>query len=183
MNVEHPFDPLALLWALRDADVEFVLIGGVAARLHGSPSVTRDVDICHARDRSNLERLAAVLARLHARLRGVDDDVPFLLDARTLLAGGSFTFSTDLGDLDLLAVPAGVGGYADLVADALVIDLGDFAVHVARLDDLIRMKLAAGRPKDRVEVEILAALRDEIDNRENTATPSPFERNDRGDDR
>jgi hypothetical protein len=138
-----------------------VLIGGVAARLHGSPSLTRDVDICHAHDAGNLERLAGVLRDVHARLRGVDDDAPFLLDARTLQAGGSFTFSTDVGDLDVLAVPAGVRGFDDLAGSAERVDLGEVTVLVATLDDLIRMKRAAGRPKDRAEVEILAALRDE----------------------
>ena len=162
MTAERPFDPLALLEALHDADVEFVLIGGVAARLHGSPSLTRDLDICHLRSRVNMERLTGVLHRLHARLRGVDEDVPFLLDARTLGAGGSFTFTTDAGDLDILAEPAGVGGYAVLATGAVSMDVGTFTVQVAALDDLIRMKRAAGRPKDRVEVEILAALRDQI---------------------
>lgn len=157
------FDPLAALQALTSAEVDFVLIGGVAARLHGSPTLTRDVDICHERDPENLERLSSVLRSLHARLRGVDDDLPFLLDARTLQAGGSFTFVTDVGDLDILAVPAGTSGYDELEGAATALDLGDFRVKVASLDDLIRMKRAAARPKDLVEVEILAALRDELD--------------------
>src|SRR5687767_11802147 len=105
------FDPLELLRALAEHGVEFVLIGGVASRLHGSPSVTRDLDICHSRTHENLERLAVALRGLGARLRGVDEDVPFILDARTLEAGGNFTFSTDAGALDILACPAGVGGY------------------------------------------------------------------------
>lgn len=161
MTSEAAFDPLALLTALSDAGVEFVLIGGVAARLHGSPSLTRDVDICHRRSKENLERLAAVLRDLRARLRGVDDDVPFLLDARTLAAGGNFTFTTSAGDLDLLAMPAGVDGYEELIVHADVVHLDDLAVSVAALDDLIRMKVAAGRPKDRIEVEILSAIKDE----------------------
>ena len=161
MSEPPAFDPLAVLRALEAAGVDFVLIGGVAARLHGSPTLTRDVDICHSRERSNLDRLATVLEQLHAELRGVDDDVPFLLDARTLRAGGSFTLTTDFGDLDVLAVPAGTAGYEELAASAAVVDLGDTSVLVATLDDLIRMKRAAGRPKDRVEVEILAALREE----------------------
>jgi predicted nucleotidyltransferase len=155
------FDPLAALRALRNAGVEFVLIGGVAARLHGSPSLTRDVDICHARDVANLERLADLLRELHARLRGVDDEVPFQPDARTLQAGGSFTFSTDVGDLDLLAIPAGVSGFDELARSADMVDLDGITVRVAALDDLIRMKRAAGRAKDRAEVEILSALREE----------------------
>src|SRR4051812_4213636 len=106
MSAARAFDPLAALRALHDAGVEFVLIGGVAARLHGSPSLTRDVDICYARDPANLERLAGVLRDVHARLRGVDDDVPVVLDARTLQAGGSLTFSTHLRDLHHLPLPA-----------------------------------------------------------------------------
>lgn len=156
------FDPIAALQALSDADVEFVLIGGVAARIHGSPTVTRDVDVCHAQDPQNLERLSRVLRALHARLRGVEEDVPFLLDARTLGAGGAFTFVTDVGDIDIRAVPAGVEGYEQLAASAVSVDLGDLVVKVCALDDLIRMKRAAARPKDLIEVEVLAALRDEI---------------------
>lgn len=163
MNDLAAFDPLSALRALRDAGVEFVLIGGVAARLHGSPSLTRDVDICYSREHDNLERLAGVLLALHARLRGVDDDVPLQLDARTLRAGGSFTFVTDVGDLDILALPAGVDGFDELARTAELIDLDGFSVRLATLDDLIRMKRAAGRAKDRAEVEILAALRDERD--------------------
>ncbi|HEX4820210.1 MAG TPA: hypothetical protein VFV00_08385, partial [Acidimicrobiales bacterium] len=154
------FDPLAALKALREGGVDFVLIGGVAARLHGSPSLTRDIDICYDRDRENVERLADVLRHLHARLRG-DDEAPFLLDARTLLAGNNFTFVTDVGDLDVLGLPAGVDGYVELARSAELVDLGDVAVLVTTLDDLIRMKTAAGRAKDRAEVEILSALRDE----------------------
>ena len=161
MSAQPPFDPLAALRALRDADVEFVLIGGVAARLHGSPSLTRDVDICYSRDRDNVERLAAALGSLHAQLRGVDDDVGFILDAATLLAGANFTFTTDVGDVDVLALPAGVEGYAELAEHAEVVDLDGTSILVTTLDDLIRMKRAAGRAKDRAEVEILAALRDE----------------------
>jgi len=138
-----------------------VVIGGVAARLHGSPSLTRDLDICYSRDRGNLERLAGVLGALHASLRGVDEEVPFVLDAPTLLAGANFTFVTDVGDLDLLASPAGVAGYEELARAAELVDLGDTSVLVTTLDDLIRMKIAAGRAKDRIEVEILSALLDE----------------------
>lgn len=160
-----PFDPLAALQMLAEAGVEFVVIGGVAARLWGSPTLTRDVDICPARKLDNLDRLAGVLRQLHARLRGVDEDVPFILDARALAAGGDFTFTTDAGDIDLLAVPAGTEGYDDLVASAESLDLGTVAVRVATLDDLLRMKRAAGRPKDKAEVEILSALREERDQR------------------
>jgi hypothetical protein len=157
------FDPVRSLAALIDAEVEFIVIGGVAGAAHGSPSVTQDLDVCPRRTPENLERLAAVLRGLAAKLRGTDDDVPFLLDARTLSEGDHFTFATDAGDLDVLGTPAGTEGYDDLIRDADRVDLGGFTVAVASLDSLIRMKRAAGRPKDRVEVEILGALRDEIE--------------------
>mgnify|MGYP001030775791 CR=1 FL=1 len=160
------FDPLTALRALSEADVEFVVIGGIAARLHGSPSVTSDIDVCHARDAANLERLAAALRNLHARLRGVSDDVPFLLDAKTLSIGSNFTFSTDAGDVDILALPAGTTGYDALAARATAMSLGDVTIKVCDLDDLIAMKQAAARPKDLIEVEVLSALRSEIAQRE-----------------
>lgn len=159
---EAAFDPLALLRALYDGGVEFVLIGGVAARIHGSPTLTRDVDICHSRDKANLERLAATLRKLRARLRGVEEDVSFRLDAETLETGANFTFATDAGDLDLLAAPAGVDGFAELTLSAATMAIDDMATLVASLEDLIRMKRAAGRPKDLIEVEVLLTLAAEV---------------------
>lgn len=163
MPDEVEFQPLRMLGALSDGGVDYVLIGGVAARLLGSPAITRDVDVCHARDESNLEALAAVLRDLHARLRGVEPDVPFRMDARSLRAGDSFTFATVAGDLDVLATPAGTRGYEDLIRTADVFDMDGYDVHVASIDDLIRMKRAAGRAKDIAHLELLAAVRDEID--------------------
>ena len=155
------FEWTRTLQALSDAGVRFVLIGGVAARIQGSSTVTRDIDVCHARDRQNLEALARVLQSMHARLRGAAEDVPFRLDARTLAAGDSFTFATDLGDVDILATPSGTTGFADLAQGAMTVEIGGWPVLVASVDDLIRMKRAAGRPKDLVEIEILGALREE----------------------
>jgi predicted nucleotidyltransferase len=160
--VTAAFDPARSLRALHDADVRFVVIGGVAGATHGSPSVTQDLDVCPDREAVNLGRLAYVLRSLHARLRGADDDPSFVLDARTLAAGDHFTFATDAGDLDVLLTPAGTDGYEDLIRDADVVDLEGFEASVASVDALIRMKRAAGRPKDRAELEILGALRDEL---------------------
>lgn len=159
------FDPLRIMQELNGAAVRYVVIGAFAGRLLGSPSLTRDLDVCYARDRANLEALATVLARLDARLRGVATDVRFPLDARALLAGDSFTLTTDAGDLDLLGTPAGTEGYEDLVRAAVDTDLDGLVVKVVSIDDLIRMKRAAGRPKDLIEVEVLAAVRDEMDRR------------------
>jgi hypothetical protein len=158
------FDPIGALLTLQRHGVRFVIIGGFAGRIWGSPTMTNDVDICYDRDPANLERLASALTELHARLRGVDDDVPFLLDAVTLAKGQNFTFSTDLGPLDVLGLPAGVKEFNELAVNAATFDLGDgVIVQVCDLDDLIRMKRATGRPKDRIELEVLSAVRDERD--------------------
>jgi hypothetical protein len=157
------FDPLMALRTLDDHRVRFVLIGGYAGALRGSPVITGDVDICYARDDENLQRLAAALQALGSRLRGAPPDVPFQLDAATLRAGDHFTFTTAAGSLDCLGTPAGTQGFADLDASATDEDLDGLVVRVSSLDDLIRMKKAAGRPKDLIAVEWLSALRDELD--------------------
>ena len=158
---ERGFDPVAALQVLVAHKVDFVVIGGIAGRLWGSPTVTRDLDICYARAPANLERLAAALQEVHAKLRGVREEVPFRVDARTLAAGDSFTFKSDVGDVDCLGTPTGTGGYDDLRASAERLDVDGLKVWVTSLADLIEMKRAAGRQKDRVEVEVLGALRDE----------------------
>ncbi|HVM54052.1 MAG TPA: hypothetical protein VM262_12715 [Acidimicrobiales bacterium] len=167
MNPGPELDIDAVLAALDRHGVRFIVVGGQAARLWGSPSLTQDFDAAYARDHANLERLAAALQELGARLRvaNVDEDLPFLLDAETLERGFNFTFRTTAGDVDMLGLPAGVDGYDELAPNAVVMRIAGRDVHVCALDDLIRMKIAAGRPKDRIEVEVLAALRDERDRR------------------
>jgi hypothetical protein len=160
------YDPLRAFRVLQERGVRFVLIGGVAGRLWGSPSLTNDTDICYAADSGNLERLAGALRALDARLRDVDADMPFAIDAAMLASAQTFTFSTSAGALDVLAMPAGTRGFGELMANAEQFDLGDrLVVPVCSLDDLIRMKRAAGRPKDRIELEVLAAVREERDER------------------
>ena len=146
---------------LTEHGVRFVLIGGWAAKLQGSPSVTADIDVCYAREPANLERLASALASFDVRLRDVADAVPFSLDARALRAGDTFTLATSARAIDLMASPAGSGGFDSLASRANTLELDDLHVAVACVDDLIAMKRAAGRPKDLIEVEVLGALRDE----------------------
>jgi hypothetical protein len=162
------WDPLRALRTLDRCRVRFVVIGGLAARLHGSPSVTNDSDICYERSPENLEHLAKALRSLRARLRGAEEDVPFRLDAATLRAGDHFTFTTSAGNLDCLGTPAGAGDFEGLWFRSSVFDLDGLSVRAASIEDLIEMKRAAGRPKDLIEVEVLGALKDEVEDRSRT---------------
>ena len=157
------FQPAAVVARLNRHGVRYVVIGGLAASLRGSPPITLDVDICYERERDNLERLASALNEAHAGLRGAPADLPFHLDARSLSLGDRFTLETDDGPVDIVATPSGTQGYADLAVNADTVEAFGETFLVAGLEDLIRMKRAAGRPKDRIELEILGALREEID--------------------
>jgi hypothetical protein len=159
------FQPESVIRLLGRHGVRYVLIGGLAAVTHGAPLVTQDIDLCHARDADNLGRLADALSEVHAQLRGADPGLPFKLDAAAIGKGDSFTFTTDVGWIDILATPAGTSGYDDLARTAETYELFGHRVLVASVDDLIRMKRAAGRPKDLLAVEELGALREELDSR------------------
>lgn len=142
-------------------DVRFIVIGGLAGRALGSPTITNDLDICYERSALNYNALANALNELEASLRGAPTGLPFQLDAKSLKLGDSFTFETVAGPLDCLGTPAGTAGYSDLLKNATEYDMDNLPVMIASLDDLLRMKRAAGRPKDRVEIEILSALKEE----------------------
>lgn len=148
-GAEEAFDPAPVVEQFARAGVDFVLIGRVAGGAHGSSYGTFDVDFAYARDRENLERIAEVLGSLGAVLRA-PADVPFKLDARSLAAGANFTFSTSLGSIDILSDLAGAPPYHRLKADAMTIEVRGQPVRVASLDQLIAMKEAAGRPKDKL---------------------------------
>lgn len=162
------FDPLRALRTFNQHQVRYVLIGGYASSVLGAPIVTNDLDVCYERTAENMERLAEALQELQATLRvaGVDEVLPFIVDGRTIAAGDSFTFNTDAGPIDVLGTPSGTGGFRDLDADATTYDLGEgLLVRVVSLDDLIRMKEAASRPKDEAHLHVLAALRQRIQER------------------
>jgi hypothetical protein len=143
---------------------DFVLIGGLAARLHGSPTVTNDLDVCHDLTAGNLKRIAGALEEMEATLRLPDqaERLEVAIDERLLATTQNLSLTTDFGAFDLLARPAGTEGYEDLIRDAVTLKLErGLSVAVASVDDLIRMKRASGRPKDLIEVEVLTALQDE----------------------
>jgi hypothetical protein len=156
------FRPTELIGALVRAEVDFVVIGGVAVVIQASPRFTRDLDISYATDTANLERLGNLLVALHARLRGVEDDVPFTPDARALRHAQMLTLTTRDGDLDLLADPPGSPGYPTLRRHADIVDLDGNRVRIASLEDLIEMKRAAGRPQDEIDIESLEAARSRL---------------------
>ena len=140
-----------------------MVIGGLAANAHGSARVTYDVDVVYRRSRDNHERLVEALGPHAPYLRGAPPGLPFRWDVGTIERGLNFTLTTDLGAVDLLGEVVGGGWYEDLIDAAEEVDLHNAAVHVAALDDLIRMKRAAGRPKDLEAIAELEAIREERD--------------------
>lgn len=154
------FDPVAILRLLDSHRVEFIVVGGIAARLRGAPLVTQDVDITPSTDRTNLERLAAALRDLDARLRTATepDGVAFPFDPALLESASVWMLTTKHGDLDLVVAPAGTRGFRDLITDADRLKVAvdpELLVNVASLADVIRSKEAAGRDKDRAALPLL----------------------------
>jgi hypothetical protein len=156
-----------LLGPLVGHGVNFVLIGGMAGIARGSSYPSYDLDIAYARGKGNVKRLVSALDEIGVRLRGAPDDLPFILDERTIENGANFTFITPYGDLDVLAHVDGIKHYDDLAAGAEEKEVFGIPVRVASLDHLIAMKRAANRPKDRNMVEEYIVLADEIRQREN----------------
>ena len=164
---EHPLlQADQILKTLLGSQVRFVLIGGLASQVHGSPSLTGDVDICFALDGDNLRRLSDALAALAAIRRGLEEGINAPIDHRALRAGDVFTLSTRFGDLDLLAHPEPSLDFESLQSRSIAAEIFGLEIRVASLEDLMDMKRAAGRPKDRIELEILGALREELDRRD-----------------
>jgi hypothetical protein len=162
------FFPERILEVLIDHDVQFVMIGGLAAALHGSELATVDLDITPLKNHENLTKLSSALTQLHARIRteGVDGGLPFAHTAMTLAAAGMWNLLTDFGDLDISFVPSGAEGYADLRKGAIAIEIFGLLTTVASLADVIRSKEASGRPKDLIAVPLLRRLLAQLDRQE-----------------
>jgi hypothetical protein len=152
-------DLARLLDVLHRHRVVYVLIGGLAAVYHGSPFPTEDADIAPKHDRRNLERLAAALVDLDAKIRTESEPggLPFPCDADWLASCRTVNLTTSAGDLDLTFEPAGTSGYDDLRRDATRTELYGVTVQIASLADVIRSKQAANRPKDQ---RVLPTLRE-----------------------
>lgn len=143
----------AILEVLERHEVKYVVIGGIGARIWGSPRNTDDLDICPAESRANKRRLAAALTELGARLRplGLEEEgfaSPGGWDERSFDSMVSLALATELGWVDVWFRPDGTEGYEDLIREASDASIGDLTVKVADLKDIIRSKSAAGRNKD-----------------------------------
>lgn len=159
------FQPVEVFRVLARHDVRYVLIGGLAATLHGSPLTTGDVDICPSTDWSNLERLAAALNEMCARIHSERevDGVDFTADATSLERAEVWNLTTQFGRLDISYRPSGTQGYEDLKRDAVGFELDDVQVQTASLADVIRSKEAAGRERDRQALPTLRRLLERLD--------------------
>jgi predicted nucleotidyltransferase len=145
---------------LQRHQVEFIVIGGQAEYIFGSPRITYDVDLCYRRTPENLARLAIALRELKVSLRGAPRDLPIILDARALALGSNYTFVTpEDGDLDLLGYVEPLGDFERLDKTASTYQVGDLQLRVIDLDDLIRIKQHIGRPKDRESLYQLLAIK------------------------
>lgn len=161
---DHAFRPQRILEILAKHQVDFILIGGVASTIHGAPFITVDLDVVPALETSNLDRLATALLELKAILRdeNTKDGAEIKFDGRMLKRVipdiGFLRFDTKYGFLDIIYRPAGTQGFRDLAKSALPQDAGSVQVQVASLEDVIRSKQAAGRPRDLEQLPTLRRL-------------------------
>jgi predicted nucleotidyltransferase len=139
--------------------VEFIVIGGQAETLHGSPRVTYDVDLCYRRTRDNLQRLVAALKEIKPTLRGAPPDLPFQLDVRTFELGLNFTFDTSIIALDLLGQVEPIGQYDDLLKNAEGYPAYGTVLRAISLEDLLKVKLHINRAKDQESIAQLKAIK------------------------
>jgi predicted nucleotidyltransferase len=150
---------LRIVRLLRRQGVEFIVIGGQAEVIFGSPRLTYDTDLCYRRTPENLERLARALAPLHVRLRGAPADLPFKLDRRALQIGCNFTFDTDEGKLDLLGHVEPLGDYEKLMPTVEIWEVDHAPLAVISLEELIRVKEHIARKKDGESLVQLHAIK------------------------
>lgn len=144
---------------LDDHQVEYLIVGGIAEAIMGSPRLTYDIELCYRRTPDNITRLAAAIAPLNPALRGVPPGLPFKLDAPTITAGLNFTLTTKLGDIDLLGELEPVGGYEAVIPRAEEYEIGLLVIRTIALDDLIRIKEHTKRAKDAESLLQLKAIK------------------------
>ncbi len=149
-----------LIERLCDADVDFVIVGGFAAMLHGSSLVTRDIDVCAVLSAENVDKLRAKLGDLRPVHRMTPQKLPFSDNPSPGASLQNLYLETDLGPLDILGSIKGVGDYDRVRAASIEVDLFGRCCRVMSLDDLISAKESLGRDKDLLAVTVLRAIRD-----------------------
>ena len=147
-----------MITGLCDNGIEFVVIGGVAARAHGSARITEDLDVCYDPSPENCRRLTSLLQRWHGYPREVEQGLPFIMDAKTLAISPILTLTTDQGALDLFDSVPGIGSYHDVVKRSVPVDGGEVRFLALGLPGLIDAKRAAGRTRDLAQIPELEAL-------------------------
>lgn len=139
--------------------VEFIVVGGQAETLLGSPRVTFDIDLCYRRTKENLKRLAAALREVKPTLRNAPPNLPFIIDEQSLVLGCNFTFRTPFGPLDLLGYLEPIGDFEAIAGRAVTMLVAGIELKVIHIDDLIAIKTHLGRPKDRESLLQLLAIK------------------------
>ena len=157
----------AVIRVFSESGVECVIVGGLAATIHGSTRLTQDVDFVYSRGRANIERLVSALRPHSPYLRGAPPGLPFAWNEDTVERGLNFTLTTEIGDIDLLGEIIGGGDYEDLLPHTVEVDLFGHRCRCLDLPGLIQAKRAAGRPKDLEVLAELEALLEERDGRSN----------------
>ncbi len=156
-------DFVRLFGVLHNGRVEYIIVGGVAATVHGSSRLTQDIDICYSRTSANLQRIFRALRPLKPYPRGAPRGLPFEWSAATLNAGLNFTLTTTAGDIDLLGELIGGGTYHDLIDHTIDVTLFGHRTKCLNLEWLIATKRAAGRPRDLEAIAELQALKEIMD--------------------
>jgi predicted nucleotidyltransferase len=154
----------SILQGLRESEVKFVVVGGLAAAAHGSRRVTDDVDICYETSKANITRLAELLSSWKASPRGIEEGLPFFMDERQFMTTPLMTLTTREGFIDVLDIVKGVGDYSKCRERSTTVEAFDIRLRILDLPALIDAKRAAGRPKDidqLPELEALLALQNE----------------------
>ena len=163
MSSGEAFHPRELFQTLARHGVEYVTVGGVAIQAHGAQRFTQDLDVMIATSKDNMDRLAAALSEVDARILGPDAQRSRSTPSAAMLASGDqWHLVTSFGRLDVLTLPAHLGSFADVRARAYDVPLGDVIVPIAHRDDLLRMKRDSGRPQDLEDVRLLESLGDEL---------------------
>jgi predicted nucleotidyltransferase len=157
-------DIQAILQELVDGEVEFLLIGGVAVGYHGHVRATKDVDVVPSPDPENLERLAAVLRQLDAKVDGAEEfdrgELPDPLDPAVLELGGNWILLTRLGRLDVMQWIGDWPLWAELSPRAIEDSIAELPIKIVGFEDLVRLKELAGRPEDLVDLQRLREARE-----------------------